>query len=310
MTTLRITSRIFDVRRLAALLAALWVGFLSGLAQPATNRPGAGIPLPVVVRVERDLEYIPNGHERNRLDLYLPTATSKPLPVIVYVHGGGWVGGDKRQCPAIPFATNGFAVASINYRFSQHAIFPAQIHDCKAAIRWLRANATKYGLDAEHIGAWGGSAGGQLVMLLGTTDGVKEFEGPGGNENQSSRVQAVVDWFGPSDFLTVGPKDTRTNLLGGDAQQNKAMAIKASPITYVSSNAAPFLIMHGAADNVVAPAQSEIFHQALKQAGVDTTLIIVEGAGHSGSKFTSPENLKQIENFFRRHLRLPAPILR
>ena len=305
MTNLRFLSQFIRARRCAALAATLWFGLGCGLAQPATNRPVAGVQLPTGVRVERDLEYIPNGHARHRLDLYLPAVTSKPLPVIVSVHGGGWTSGDKRLCPAIRFATNGYAVAAINYLFSQHAIFPAQIHDCKAAIRWLRANAAKYSLDAEHIGAWGGSAGGQLVMLLGTTDGVKEFEGPGGNENQSSRVQAVVDWFGPSDFLTLGPKDTRTKLLGGDAQQNKPVAIKASPITYVSSNSAPFLIMHGDQDNVVALSQSEVFHEALKKTGAESTLVVVKGAGHSGPKFTSPENLKMIESFFARHLQAP-----
>lgn len=286
-----------------ALGIAFSPGLTSGLAQIQPEKSAAPPALPAGVRVLRNLEYIPSGHERNRLDLYLPEKAVKPLPVVVWVHGGGWVGGDKARSPAISFATKGYAVAAINYRFSQHAIFPAQIHDCKAAIRWLRANAAKYGLDVDHIGAWGGSAGGQLVMLLGTTAGVKELEGPGGNVEQSSRVQAVVDWFGPSDFLTLGPKDTRTKLLGGDALQNKPMAIKASPMTYVSSNSAPFLIMHGDKDNVVALSQSEIFDRALKKAGVESTLVVVKGAGHSGPKFTSPENLKLIEEFFGKHLR-------
>lgn len=139
-------------------------------------------------------------------------------------------------------------------------------------------------------------------MLLGTIADVKEFEGPGGNENQSSRVQAVVDWFGPSDFLTLGPKDTRTKLLGGDALQNKPMAIKASPMTYVSTDSAPFLIMHGDADKTVALSQSETFAQALKLAGVETTLVVLKDAGHSGPKFHNAESMKQIEAFFAKHL--------
>lgn len=296
----------FAVTRWRALVmgVTMSLGIGSVSAQQDTGRPTPPTP-PAGVRALRDLEYLPDGHERNRLDLYLPDAATRPFPVIVWVHGGGWVGGDKARSPAISFATKGYAVASINYRFSHHAIFPAQIHDCKAAIRWLRANAAKYGLDSEHIGAWGGSAGGQLVMLLGTTAGVKELEGPGGNADQSSRIQAVVDWFGPSDFLTLGPKDTRTKLLGGDALQNKPMAIKASPMTYVSSNAAPFLIMHGDEDKTVALSQSETFAQALKQAGVETMFVVVKGAGHSGPKFTSPENLKMIEAFFEQHLRKP-----
>ncbi len=257
---------------------------------------------PPSVQVVRDLEYVPGGHERNRLDLYLPEKATRPLPVIVWVHGGGWTNGDKVRGPAQDFATNGFAVAAINYRFSQQAIFPAQIHDCKAAVRWLRANATKYGLDADHIGAWGASAGGHLVALLGTTAEVKELEGAASNNDKSSRVQAVVDWYGPTDFLTVGAKDTRTRLLGGDPQANKDKAAKASPMTYVSKDAAPFLIMHGDRDKTVPISQSETFAQALQKAGADATFVIVKGAGHGGRLFTGPENLKQVETFFRKHL--------
>jgi acetyl esterase/lipase len=291
--------------RLLALGMALLIGVRFVHGQTVANRTASPTTTPEGVRALRDLQYVRGGHERNRLDLYLPEKATGPLPVIVWVHGGGWTSGDKSHCPAIHFATKGFAIASINYRFSQHAIFPAQIYDCKAAVRWLRANAEKYGLDPKHIGAWGGSAGGQLVMLLGTTAGVKELEGPGGNADQSSSVQAVVDWFGPSDFLTLGPKDTRTKLLGGDALQNKQMAVKASPITYVSSKASPFLIMHGDQDHVVQLSQSETFARALKDAGVEATLVVVQGAGHSGPKFTSRENLKDIEEFFSKHLGKP-----
>jgi acetyl esterase/lipase len=260
---------------------------------------------PEGVRALRDLEYVQNGHERNRLDLYLPERTSGPLPVLAWFHGGGWERGDKTASPAIALATHGFAVASINYRFSQHAIFPAQIHDCKAAIRWLRANAGKYGLDADHIGAWGASAGGHLVALLGTTAGVKDLEGQGGNEAQSSRVQAVVDWYGPTDFLTVGAKDTRTHLLGGDPQANPDKAAKASPMAYVSKDAAPFLIMHGDKDSTVPIAQSELFAQSLKRAGADAAFVVVKGAGHGSPLFKSPENMKLVEDFYNKHLTKP-----
>lgn len=259
------------------------------------------------VQVLPNLEYILGGHERNRLDLYLPKDAGQPLPVILWVHGGGWVGGDKSGGPALRFAQKGYAVALMNYRFSQHAIFPAQIQDCKAAVRWLRANASKYGLDADHIGAWGSSAGGHLVALLGTTADVKAFEGTGGNQDQSSRVQAVVDWFGPTDFLTVGAKDTRTRLLGGDPQKNREKAIKASPMTYVSKDAAPFLIMHGDLDATVPISQSETFAEALKRAGVEATCVVVKGGKHGGSLFTNPESMSQIEAFFGKHLAGPKP---
>jgi len=255
------------------------------------------------VRVVRDLEYVQGGHERNRLDLYLPLKEARPLPVILWVHGGGWTRGDKTNGPAFRFAQKGYAVASMNYRFSQHATFPAQIYDCKAAVRWLRANAKKYALDADHIGAWGASAGGHLVALLGTTAGVKGLEGTGGNLDQSSRVQAVVDWYGPTDFLTAGAKDTRTNFLGGDPQTNPDKARRASPMTYVSKDAAPFLIMHGDADNTVPFAQSETFAAALKKAGADVTFVVIKGGKHGGAGFATAQTMTTLEDFFAKHLR-------
>jgi acetyl esterase/lipase len=285
-------------------LLLVWTGVaLVGLGSAAGAQKKGASPVALEgVQVLRDLEYVQGGHERNRLDLYLPEKAARPLPVILWVHGGGWSKGDKTNGPAFRFATKGYAVASMNYRFSQHATFPAQIHDCKAAIRWLRANARKYGLDSDHFGAWGGSAGGHLVALLGTTADIKELEGPGGNEEQSGRVQAVVDWFGPTDFLTVGAKDTRTRLIGGDPQANKEKAAKASPMTYVSKDAAPFLIMHGDLDRTVPIAQSETFAEALKKAGADATFVIVKGGKHGGALFTNAQNTKLIEDFFAKHL--------
>lgn len=279
----------------------------TGSAQTTASAPQASVSgeetsIPGV-RVLRDLAYIENGHERNRLDLYLPEKSDGPLPVIVWVHGGGWTNGDKSRTPASRFAALGYAVAAINYRFSQDAIFPAQIQDCKAAIRWLRANAAKYGLDPAHFGAWGGSSGGHLVALLGTTSGVKEFEGTGGNLDQSSSVQAVVDWNGPTDFLTAGKKDTRTNLIGGDPEENRDKAIKASPMTYVSKNAAPFLIMHGDRDKTVPIGQSETFARALKESGADAEFVVIAGAAHGGPLFTNADTMKKIEDFFGKHLR-------
>lgn len=215
--------------------------------------------------------------------------------------------GGKENCPALPFTTRGYAVVSINYRLSQHAVFPAQIEDCKAAIRWLRANATKYRLDPDHIGVWGASAGGHLVAMLGTTGGVKELEGSGGNLDQSSRVQCVVDWFGPTDLLTMGgshdnPDSPEARLIGGPVGDNKEKARKASPITYIGRDAAPFLIMHGDQDNTVPTGQSEELVEALKKAGVEVNLVLVKGNGHGGPGFNSPENHKLIEEFFDRHL--------
>src|SRR5262249_32279005 len=150
--------------------------------------------------------------------------------------------------PALGLLSKGYAVASINYRLSQHAVYPAQIEDCKAAVRFLRANAKKYNLDPDHFGVWGASAGGHLVALLGTTGGGKELEGDGGNKEVSSKVQAVVNWFGPTDLTKMGgshdnPDSPEAKLLGGPVQENKDKAAKANPITYVAKDAAPFLIL-------------------------------------------------------------------
>ena len=286
---------------LAAMLA--WTSLAAAQEKPRWLGPW----LPAGVKVLRDIPYVEGGHERNRLDLYLPEKAEGPLPLIVWIHGGAWLAGSKDGCPAVPLAAKGYAVASINYRLSQHAVFPAQIEDCKAAIRWLRANAAKYHLDPDHIGVWGASAGGHLVALLGTTGGVKELEGKGGNLDQSSRVQCVVDWFGPADLLTMGgrhdkPGSPVARLIGGPVQENKEKARRASPLTYVSKDAAPFLIMHGDQDNVVPLAQSESLAAALKKAGVEVTLVVVQGNGHGGPGFNSPENRKLIEDFFARHL--------
>jgi acetyl esterase/lipase len=255
---------------------------------------------------------VEGGHQRQRLDLYLPEKAEDRLPLVVWIHGGAWLTGSKDDCPAVHFAAKGYAVASINYRLSQHALFPAQIEDCKAAIRWLRANAAKYHLDPGRIGVWGASAGGHLAALLGTSGGVKELEGGGGNLDQYSRVQCVVDWFGPSDLMTIGgshdnPGSPESRLIGGPVQENKEKARKASPLTYVGADSAPFLIMHGDRDQVVPLDQSKVLAEALKKAGVEVKLQIVEGGGHGGAAFASPENRKLVEDFFARHLGRGGP---
>jgi acetyl esterase/lipase len=273
----------------------------------AQQRPQARVP--DGTKVHRDLEYVKGGHQRHRLDLYIPEKANRPLPVIVWVHGGAWLAGSKQGAgPALPYVAKGFAVASINYRLSQHAKFPAQIEDCKAAIRWLRANARTYNLDKDHIGVWGASAGGHLVALLGTTGGVNELEGPDGPLDESSSVQAVVDWFGPTDFTAMGgthdqPGSPEAQLLGGAVQSNKEKAARANPITYITKEDPPFLIFHGDKDSTVPFNQSELLAAALKKAGVDVTFQPVKGAGHGGPAFSSEENRKLIEAFFDKHLK-------
>lgn len=284
----------------------VWLAVLTACAGVAMgqDRPGK---LPPGAKVLRDLAYVEKGHERNRLDLYLPEKAEGRLPLVVWIHGGAWQAGSKDGCPALWLLGKGYAVASINYRLSQHAIFPAQIEDCKAAIRYLRAIAADHNIDPQRIGVWGASAGGHLVALLGTTAGVKDLEGNGGHLNQSSCVQCVVDWFGPADMTTMGkqadkPESPVARLIGGPTPDNLEKARKASPITYVGKDAAPLLIMHGDKDNLVPLAQSEALAEALKKAGADVTLQVIKDNGHGGPGFNNAESRKLIEDFFAKHL--------
>ncbi len=262
------------------------------------------------VRAIRDLVYAeraPGGPMR--LDLYLPEAGPKDgerLPVVIWVHGGGWRAGSKNQCPAVPMVSRGFAVASVQYRFTNVAPMPAQIEDCKAAIRFLRARADEYGLDKDRFGAWGASAGGHLVALLGTAGDHAEWDfGP--HADQSSRVQAVCNWFGPTDIermtRTEGGQLALTPLIG-DLPKSRPEKVKAaSPVTYVSADDPPFLIMHGDQDRLVPVEQSRVLHEALRAAGVNSELVVIPGAGHGPLGESS--GVKVME-FFERTLK-PAP---
>lgn len=273
---------------------------------------GAGQPDSAGMTVLKDLEYVPGGHERQKLDLYLPSQAdpSGKRPLLVWVHGGAWLGGNKSNPPARALVAKGYAVASINYRLSQHAIFPAQIQDCKAAIRYLRANAAKHGYDPNRIGVWGASAGGHLVALLGTTGDVKEFD-VGPNPGFSSRVQAVCDFFGPTDFTKMSgfpstmkhdaPDAPEARLIGGPVQENKDKVQRANPITYVTKDDPPFLIVHGDKDPLVPHNQSEILLAALQKAGVEASLYTVAGGGHGG--FKDPQVDVLVNQFFEKHLR-------
>jgi len=255
-----------------------------------------------------DMEYARVGDKSLRLDLLIPNGQG-PHPLIVWIHGGGWMKGDKKMRPdhpALRQVDRGYAVASVNYRFSQEAIFPAQIHDCKAAIRWLRSNAEKYRLDPDRIAAWGPSAGGHLAALLGTTAGNRELEDISmGNAGISSRVQAVVDWFGPTDFLKMGgahnePLSPESLLLGCPIESCPERVAKANPINYVTRFTPPFLIQHGTADRKVPVNQSELLSKALIDAGVQVTYLPLEGVGHSLKRLQEKENLLVVEKFLDR----------
>jgi len=251
---------------------------------------GASWDLPKGTTVLRDVAYVTNGHPLQTLDLYVPKSNA-PVPLIVYVHGGGFRGGDKGDQSPVRFLKDGYAMAAVNYRLSQHAVFPAQIEDCKAAVRWLRANAKKYNADPERFGAWGTSAGGHLVAMLGTAGNTRIFD-VGENLDVSSKVQAVADYFGPTDFLQMdahrpangmihnGPRSPESALIGGALQQNPDKVARANPITYVTSDAPPFFIAHGDRDPLVPHHQSQLLEAALKAAGVPVSFYTVKGAGH------------------------------
>jgi acetyl esterase/lipase len=292
----------------------LFLSAAAALSQPA--RQPASTPLPPGVKVERNLVYAHAGGKNLLLDLYRPSRQEGAVPLVVWVHGGAFRAGSKEQAGGAPWlAANGYAVASINYRLSQEAIFPAQIQDCKAAVRWLRANAAAYGLNPARIGAWGSSAGGHLVAMLGTSGGAADLEGDGGNLKESSRVQAVVDFYGPTDFLKMDAKalaggmkhdpadSPESQLVGGAIQQNPEKVTRANPITYVSKDAPPFLMLHGMLDPLVPVNQSELLFAALKKAGVEVAFHQIAGAGHGGPEFSTPEVRAMVLSFLDRHLK-------
>ena len=244
----------------------------------------------------RDVVYSTSGQ---KLDLYVPAKTDRPLPLIVWIHGGAFKMGDKDSAegltpqgsagskPPVQVIPEGYALASINYRLSGEATFPAQIHDCKAAIRWLRAHAKEYHINPALIGVWGRSAGGHLAALLGTSGNVSELEGKGGNAEYSSSVQAVCDFFGPTDLVRMSEmlgqieiENNESLYIGGPLKKNVEKATQANPITHINNNAPPFLIIHGDSDVLVPADQSTILYKALAKAKVTASLHIIPGAGH------------------------------
>lgn len=261
----------------------------------------------LVPKVEFDVPYVPGSKLKSQtLDLLIPaTGSGDKIPVVVWIHGGAWEGGDKRPAPAPDLVQRGIAVAAINYRLSGEAPFPAQIHDCKAAVRFLRANAERYNLDANKIGVWGMSAGGHLAALLGTTGGEKSLEGDAGNTDQSSKVQAVCDWCGITDIDKISKKNwtkdsTFYKLFGGAREKNLEKIKIASPVVHVTSDDPPFLIMHGDADKTVSILQSEALKQALDAAGVRCDFEIVKNGQHF---FFEPNELKRVASFFESQLK-------
>jgi acetyl esterase/lipase len=270
-------------------------------------------------KTSRDVTYGKADTVALKMDIYFPpNEEGKPVPAVMFVHGGGWSRGDKSGMTfpqLLPLLVKrGYLVASINYRLAPKYKFPAQIEDAKCAVRFLRAHAGEFNLDPNRIGVEGESAGGHLVALLGLTDASAGFEGNGGWNDQSSRVEAVADLFGPADLTNFGIKSnenyrtTAENVFGAKRDGDPVLQ-RASPMTYVSKNAPPFLLLHGNRDNVVPLSQSLKLDEKLKAAGVSSTLVIVTNYGHGGTPVgmkTSPpasELPKIIADFFDRTLK-------
>ena len=298
-----------------SLLAALCAtaAFAQEKPKPAPFREDLEKRFGEKVDIRLDQPYAGTTNKFQMLDLYLPKhrADDKPLPVVVHIHGGGWSGGNRTgyggQAAGLA-ATGKYAAVSVGYRLSAEAKWPSQIHDCKAAIRSIRGHAKEFNLDADHIGATGGSAGGHLVALLGLTGGVKELEGSLGEfTSLSSAVTCVVNVCGPTDMTTVLIPGATTDdpavsgLLGGPVKDMLDAAKAASPLTYVTASAVPIMTIHGTKDMRVNFTNAEKLDAALKKAGTTSLLIPVTDAGH-GVPF-GPELNARVQQFWEMHLR-------
>lgn len=262
------------------------------------------------VVVERDMEYSNPDGQHLQLNLARPKEPGTGRPAVVCIHGGGFRAGKRDRWDAMckQLAERGYVAVTVTYRLAPKYQFPAAVHDVKAAVRWLRANADKYGVDRQKIGALGDSAGGHLAQFLGVTGGVAQFEGDGGNADQSSSVACVVNYYGPSDFTksygkSVDAAEVLPLFLGGDVQHERHRHILASPLYWVTPQAAPTLLLHGTEDPYVALEQATWIHDRLKAAEIDVQLLELKGAGH-GFKGADAEKAEQaLFDFFEKNLR-------
>ncbi len=261
--------------------------------------------------VIKDIEFASVSGQSLKLDLHLPE-TPKGSRLVVWIHGGGWRSGSKSRCYLSWLSRYGYTVASISYRLSNVAKFPAQLHDCKGAIRWLRAHAADHGYLVDRIAVSGASAGGHLATLLGTTGDNTMLEGTvGGHLEQSSRVQAVVDFYGPTDFvLRSKTQPSRANkvgsvvynLLGGGADQKVELAKQASAAYHVTPDDPPLLIFHGGMDRTVLLDQSQAIERAYRKADRPVKLHVLAASKHGGTEFYTGQNGKRVYGFLQLHL--------
>lgn len=311
-------SKLNRTRALTVLLAVLALG---APAPGQQRQRGREVSLPPGIQKHADLVYATLGDRELRVDVYAPSSRPEsPIPAVVWVHGGGWRGGSKEGIGrAAPILARGYGLVSVEYRLSGEAIFPAAIADVKAAMRWVRANASRFGFDPSRLGAWGSSAGGHLVALLGTAHEVSRWdEMHEENAGVSSRPDAVCNWFGPTDFLRMndfpgridhdGEDSPESMFIGAPIRENPEKTQRANPIRYVTADDPPMLHMHGEVDQSVPYNQSELLHAALERAGLDTALYMVKGADHGfrNMQGDTPETLiDRVEEFFGRTLGRP-----
>lgn len=273
----------------------------------------------IISTAQKNIDYVGDGNPAHKLDLYAPEGAG-PRPLAIWIHGGAWRAGSKDSVPILPLLERGWAVASVEYRLSPEAPFPAQMHDIKAAIRFLRANASELGVDPASFTLLGSSAGGHLVALAGLSDGVQELEGTLGDHSQeSSRVAAIVSFYGASNFRTILEQSTEHGLsvripalrlfIGGTPSEVPMAADMASPIHHVDADDPPILLIHGDADPQMPYAQSVELKAALDDAEVPNELITIKDGKHGGDEFYDAKRLDQVLQFLRLHAHR-APVSR
>jgi acetyl esterase/lipase len=292
---------------LSVLLVGAFGLILVGLAPMAEAQKPPAVPDDVVF--ETGVEYTNPDNQHLQLDLARPKKGDGPFLAVLCIHGGGFRAGKRESYDGlcIRLAQHGYVAMTASYRLAPKYPFPAAVHDVKAAVRWARANAAKYHIDPDRIGVTGGSAGGHLAQFLAVTADVKEFEGAGGNPNQSSRVACVVNVYGPSDLTrsygkSVDAAEVLPLFLGGNLETARQKHINASPLYWVTPNAAPTLCIHGTEDKYVHHEQAVLLIDRLKAAGVEAELLTLEGAGHGFKGHDAETAEKALFAFFDKHL--------
>jgi acetyl esterase/lipase len=287
---------------------AFFLGFVATLSPVACAQKASLVPDNVTF--ESGIEYTNPDDQHLKLDMARPKEGGGPFPAILCIHGGGFRAGNREGYDGlcIKLAEKGYVAVTVTYRLAPKYPFPAAIHDTKAAVRWLRANAAKYKIDPERIGVTGGSAGGHLAQFLGVTGDVKEFEGDGGNPTQSSKVACVVNVYGPNDFTksygkSVDAAEVLPLFLGGNLEKARPLHIRASPLYWVTPNAAPTLCIHGTEDTYVAHEQAVWLVDKLKAANVEAELLTLEGAGHGFKGKDAETAEKALMAFFDKKLK-------